>query len=84
MSEITNRQLNIAFKNAKPLAATDDGKLLLAKSARTGRLTNDSYSNIGKATADGTKVVDSFIKQFTGMIAKHRFNNRLDLDLIVA
>ena len=76
--------VNEAYKHGKPIAASDDGALLIAKAARSGGAANDTYSNIGMAMATGKAVDAAFMQQFIGMVAMHRFNERPDLESIVA
>ena len=76
--------INETYKHGKPIAASDEGSLLMAKAARAGGAINDTYSKIGIAIAEKDKVNDDFAQIFIALIVMHRFNERPDLDAIVA
>ncbi len=76
--------INEAYKHAKPIAAIDEGLLLMARASRAGGAIDDVYSAIGMATAENNDVNDAFAKEFITLIGKHRFNDRPDLDAIAA
>ena len=74
--------INEAYKHGKPIAASDEGLLLLAKAARAGGANNDTYSEFGIVIAENGKADDGFVKNFIEKIGKHRFNERPDLESI--
>ena len=76
--------INETYKHGKPIAASDEGLLLLAKAARAGGAINDTYSKIGIAIAENDEVDDDFAQNFIALIGMHRFNERPDLDAIAA
>ena len=76
--------VNEAYKHGKAIAAADDGALLISKAAHSCEADNHTYSSIGMLTASNDKVDVDFIDQFIALIAMHRFNERPDLDSVVA
>ena len=76
--------INETYKHGKPIAASDEGLLLMAKAARAGGAINDTYSEIGIAIAENDEVDDDFAQDFIALIGMHRFNERPDLDAIAA
>ncbi len=76
--------VNEAYKHGKAIAAADDGALLISKAAHSCGADNHTYSSIGMLTAINDQVDADFIDQFIALIAMHRFNERPDLDSVVA
>ena len=76
--------VNEAYKHGKAIAAADDGALLISKAAHSCEADNHTYYSIGMLTAINDQVDADFIDQFIALIAMHRFNERPDLDSIVA
>ena len=73
-----------AYKHGKAIAASDEGALLIDKSARSADAENNQFQGPGVILATGKKVNEAFAKNFIGAIANHRFAERADLDFIVA
>ena len=73
-----------AYKHGKPIAATDDGAMLIDKAARSSGNQGAAFQGPGVITASGKMANGDFVDDFLTAIAKHRMNERPDLDEIVA
>ncbi|HYN55007.1 MAG TPA: catalase [Methylotenera sp.] len=73
-----------AYKHGKAIGAAADGKLLIAKAARSAGAPNDSFSGIGVIIANSENANEKFIDDFVSAIAMHRFPDRPDLESIIA
>ena len=71
-----------AYKHGKPIAAVDDGMLLIDKAERTSGAPNDTFSDMGIITATDDDVNADFMDEFVSIIAMHRFHQRPDLEAI--
>lgn len=73
-----------AYKHGKAIAASDEGALLVARAAISAGTPDGEFQGPGVIAASGKAVNDAFTGNFVTAIAKHRFAERPDLDLIVA
>jgi catalase len=73
-----------AYKHGKPIAATDDGAMLIDKAARPSGNQGPAFQGPGVITASGKMANGDFVESFLASIAKHRITERPDLDAIVA
>jgi catalase len=73
-----------AYKHGKPIAATDDGAMLIDKAARSTGNQGAAFQGPGVITASGKMANGAFVESFLAAIAKHRMTERPDLDAIVA
>lgn len=72
-----------AYKHCKGIAASNEGGMLITRAARSSVMT-DSFKGPGVISAGPTIATDEFVQRFIEAIAYHRFNERPDLDAIVA
>ena len=73
-----------AYKHGKPIAATDDGAMLIDKAARGSSNQGAAFQGPGVISASGKMANGDFVASFLAAIAKHRITERPDLDAIVA
>lgn len=73
-----------AYKHGKAIAASDEGALLVVRAAISAGTPDGEFQGPGVIAASGKAVNDAFTGNFVMAIAKHRFAERPDLDLIVA
>jgi catalase len=73
-----------AYKHGKPIAATDDGAMLIEKAARSNGNQGAAFQGPGVITASGKMANGDFVESFLAAIAKHRVTERPDMDAIVA
>ena len=73
-----------AYKHGKAIAASDEGLMLINKSASSAGAVNGEYQGPGVTLASAKKVNGAFAKEFVSAIASHRFPTRPDLKNIVA
>jgi catalase len=73
-----------AYKHGKPIAATDDGAMLIDKAARGSGNQGAAFQGPGVISASGKMANGDFVASFLAAIAKHRITERPDLDAIVA
>lgn len=73
-----------AYKHGKPIAATDDGAMLIDKAARSTGSQGAAFQGPGVITASGKMANGDFLESFIAAIAKHRMTERPDLNAIVA
>lgn len=73
-----------AYKHGKAIAASDEGALLIARAAISAGTPAGEFQGPGVIATSGKAVNDAFTGNFVMAIAKHRFAERPDLDLIVA
>jgi len=72
-----------SYKHCKGIAASNEGGMLITRAARSSLMT-DTFKGPGIVSAGPTTDTDDFVKRFIAAIAYHRFNERPDLDAIVA
>lgn len=73
-----------AYKHGKPIAATDDGAMLIDKAARSTGNQGAAFQGPGVITASGKMANGDFVESLLAAIAKHRITERPDMDAIVA
>lgn len=73
-----------AYKHGKPIAASDEGELLIHRAACSAGRTDEKFQGPGIFMQSGKSVDAAFFKEFIGGIAEHRFALRADLESIVA
>ena len=73
-----------AYKHGKPIAATDDGAMLIDKAARGSGNQGAAFQGPGVISASGKMANGDFVASFLAAIAKHRITERPDMDAIVA
>ena len=73
-----------AYKHGKPIAATDDGAMLIDKAGRSSGNQGAAFQGPGVITASGKMANGDFVESFLAAIAKHRVTERPDMDAIVA
>ena len=73
-----------AYKHGKPIAATDDGAMLIDKAACSNGNQGAAFQGPGVITASGKMVNGDFVERFLAAIARHRVTERPDMAVIVA
>ena len=73
-----------AYKHGKPIAATDDGAMLIDKAACSNGNQGAAFQGPGVITASGKMVNGDFVESFLAAIARHRVTERPDMAVIVA
>ena len=73
-----------AYKHGKAIAASDEGLMLINKSASSAGAINGEFQGDGVKLASAKKVNEAFAKEFVTAIGSHRFPTRPDLKNIVA
>lgn len=72
-----------AYKHGKGIAASNEGGMLITRAARSSVM-SDVFKGPGIITAGPNAPTDDFVKSFVAAVANHRFNERPDMDAIVA
>ncbi len=73
-----------AYKHGKAIGACDEGVILLTKVAQFAGILECELQAPGVITCEGDMVDNAFIKRFVAAITQHSFNERTDLESIVA
>lgn len=73
-----------AYKHGKVIAASDEGSMLIDKAATSAGVPGNKFQGPGVILAAGETVEKSFLDEFVTSIAKHRFNERPDLNSVAA
>ena len=72
-----------AYKHGKGIAASNEAGMLITRAARASVM-SDVFKGPGVVTAGPATPTADFVKAFIAAVAQHRFNERPDMDAIVA
>lgn len=72
-----------AYKHGKAIAATNEGGMLITRAARSSVM-SDVFKGPGVFTSGPATPTEDFVSSFINAVAQHRFNERPDMNAIVA
>lgn len=72
-----------AYKHGKVIAASNEGGMLITRAARSSVM-SDVFKGPGVITSGPATPTEDFVSAFVSALAQHRFNERPDMDAIVA
>ena len=72
-----------AYKHGKVIAASNEGGMLITRAARSSVM-SDVFKGPGVITSGPATPTEDFVSAFVSAVAQHRFNERPDMDAIVA